>query len=70
MAVDIVCNVSTLFSSQGLGCLGFLQTMVFPMLYLSDIHAGSNNSTQPNISGHQLRRIDHTLSHTTRLPRY
>jgi hypothetical protein len=36
---------------------------------LSYMH-GSNNITWPNISGCQLRRLDRTLSHTTRLPRY
>jgi hypothetical protein len=29
--------------------------------------AKSNSSTRPNISGHQLRRIDHAHSHTTSL---
>jgi hypothetical protein len=33
-------------------------------------HVGSNSSTQPNISGHQLRSLDRTLGHTTQLPRY
>jgi hypothetical protein len=68
--IDILFSFYVMFLSQGLGFLGFLQTRIFPMLYLSDIHAGSNSSTRPNISENQLRRLKCTLSCTTQLPRY
>jgi hypothetical protein len=34
----------------------------FPCAIALDICVGSNNSTQPNILGNQLRRLDRTLS--------
>jgi hypothetical protein len=40
------------------------------MIYLFDIHARSTISTRLNISGHQLKRVDRTLSRTAQLPRY
>jgi hypothetical protein len=64
MAIDLVCLfflflfiylfIFIFFQSPGVRYSGFIQTRVFPMLYLSDIRVGSNNSTRPNILGHQL----------------
>jgi hypothetical protein len=66
--IDLVCFAFV--SIQKVRHSRVLQIRVFPVLYLSDIRAGSNSSNQPNISGNQLRSLDCTLSHTTRLPRY
>jgi hypothetical protein len=37
------------------------------VLYLSDIGVGSNSITRPNISRHQVRRLDRGLSRTTQV---
>jgi hypothetical protein len=65
MEIDLVYLFSILFSSQGLGFSGCLQTRIFPVLHLFDTRAGSNDSTWPNISGHQLRSLECPLSCTT-----
>jgi hypothetical protein len=55
-------NIFMLLCSQGLGFLGFYR-QGFSLCYNSLIYVqGSNNSTRPNISGNQLRRLDRTLS--------
>jgi hypothetical protein len=68
MKIELVCSI---FVSVPRGRI-FRVSMDkgFPCAILFDIRAGSNSSTRPNISRHQLRRLDHALSHTTRLPRY
>ena len=69
-AIDIVCFDLFMLFSPSVRYSRVLKTRVFPMLYLFDIRVGSNSSTGPNISGHQLRRLDLALIRTTQLPRY
>jgi hypothetical protein len=67
MAIDIVCVcvcVCVCFPSPKVR-----YSRVCPVLSISNIRAGSNSSTRPNISGHQLRRLYRALSHTTRITR-
>ena len=50
--IDLVCFNFFMFLSPRIRYSRVLQTRVCSVLYLSDIHAGSNSTTQPNISGH------------------